>query len=336
MSTVSRLVELHEVAARIGDGMVLRGVNLRIEPGEAVGLVGETGSGKTMTGRVITGLLGQIGGRVVAGAVTVAGRDMTDAGESHWRTLQGSVVALVPQSSMSSLDPVMPIGQQLVETIRLGGHRRREAQEARRLLRSVQLDGTDGLMKSYPHQLSGGMRQRVMIALGLARGPRLLVADEPTTALDAAVRRDIYELLSDLRRDRGLAILLISHDLGAISAATESVVVMYAGRSVETGPTSSVVTDPRHPYTKALLDAAPQRSAPGSMLVALPGRAPSPKDETAPCAFAPRCSYADATCHEVPPARESRGHRSYLCRYPVGSISPTSGSVSRGAQEDRS
>jgi peptide/nickel transport system ATP-binding protein len=253
------LLAIRDLHVSVGGAAVLRGVSLAVERGEALGIVGETGSGKTMTVRAATGLLPTVGGRVTGGTIALDGEEMTAAGERAWRRHQGKDLALVPQAGMSSLSPLRRIRAQLAETIRHAGRAEDVDAEVAALLGSVHLAPTKELLRSYPHELSGGMRQRVMIALALAVGPRLLVADEPTTALDVVVRGSILELLGELRRERELALVLVSHDLAAIAAATERIVVMHAGESVEAGRTRDVLAAPRHPYTRALLAALPRR-----------------------------------------------------------------------------
>ncbi|GHF59619.1 oligopeptide/dipeptide ABC transporter ATP-binding protein [Amycolatopsis bartoniae] len=301
--TESSALAIDNLNVHIGGQPVLTDVSLRVAPGEAVGLVGETGSGKTMTVRTATGLLHRLGGRITSGRVRVAGTDLTRGTDRDWRRVQGRTIALVPQSSMSSLDPLMSIGHQLGETVRaLGGPTGGDRRAAvRGLLEAVQLTPDDRLLRAYPHELSGGMRQRVMIALALAGNPRILVADEPTTALDAAIRREILALLSSLRHSRGLGLLLVSHDLGSISATTDTTVVMYAGRTVEAGPTSEIFEQPAHPYTEALLAALPERTPPGTRIPAIGGRPPLPGEVRAGCAFAARCPVAEPACHTIEP-----------------------------------
>lgn len=295
------LLMLDDVCVSVGRTQILEGVSLSVEPGAAVGLVGETGSGKTMTVRTATGLLRGIGGRVTLGSVHVAGVDLTRASDRQWRRWQGHTVALVPQSSMSSLDPLMAIGKQLRETVRLAGKRAGERAEVERLLAAVQLEPTAWLLHAHPHELSGGMRQRVMIALALAGDPALIVADEPTTALDAAVRHEILDLLGTLRREKNLGLLLISHDISAIAAATDVTVVMYGGRTIESGPTSLVVGDPKHPYTRALIGALPERTPPGSRIPAIGGQPPLPGEIVSGCSFVPRCPLAMVECGTTRP-----------------------------------
>lgn len=306
-----QVLALEDVYVSVGRTEILRGVSLAVEAGGAVGLVGETGSGKTMAVRTATGLLAGIGGRVTAGSVRVAGTDLTRARDREWRRWQGRTVALVPQSSMTSLDPLMSVGDQLRETVRLAGRPADLPAEVDRLVSSVRLETSPGLLRARPHELSGGMRQRVMIALALASDPAVLVADEPTTALDAAIRHQILDLLTELRRDKHLGLLLISHDLSAIARATETTVVMYGGRTIETGPTAEVVSRPRHPYTRALVGALPERVAPGERIPAIGGQPPLPGEISAGCGFAPRCPVAFDACRTTrPPLVEvGPGHR---------------------------
>jgi oligopeptide/dipeptide ABC transporter ATP-binding protein len=295
------VLAVDDLRARIGKAHVLRGVSFEVHPGEAIGLVGETGSGKTMTVRAVTGLLSAVGGRVTAGSIAIDGEDATAASDRAWRRWQGKVLALVPQSSMSSLSPLRRVRSQLAETIRTANRRANVDAEVAALLESVHLPPTKELLNSYPHELSGGMRQRVMIALALAVKPRLLIADEPTTALDVAVRTSILELFGELRADRNLALVLVSHDIGAIATSTDKIAVMYAGRSVETGLTADVLAEPSHPYTEALLAAMPHRTPSGEPLPVVAGQAPRPEDEWIGCAFADRCpAVMDACRAEIP------------------------------------
>jgi ABC-type glutathione transport system ATPase component len=254
---------MDDVHVHIRGTQILSGISFTLDRGKAVGLVGESGSGKTMTVRAATGLLGRIGGRVTSGTIVLEGQDMSAAGARPWHAVRGKTIALVPQNSLSSLDPIMTIGRQLKETIRHADGGQDWHDEAEHLLRLVHLDPARRIFRAYPHELSGGMRQRVVIALALAARPTILVADEPTTALDASVRSGILTLLNELRRDRGLALMLVSHDLAAIRTATDHVVVMRRGRSVESGPTTTVISSPRHPYTRSLLLARPELGTPG-------------------------------------------------------------------------
>lgn len=310
--TSKPLLTVEDLHVSISGAQVLRGVSFEVLPGEAVGLVGETGSGKTMTVRSITGLLSSIGARVTQGAIHIAGEDMTRASQKHWRKWQGDFLALVPQSSMSSLSPLRRIRSQLVETIRQVNRRAEVESETAALLGAVHLEPTAELLASYPHELSGGMRQRVMIALALATRPQLLVTDEPTTALDAAVRGSILALFGELRKERGLALVMISHDISAIASSTDTTVVMYGGQTVERGSTSQVIRYPRHPYTEALLASLPERTPPGQLLPVVPGQPPRPSDLGTGCTFVDRCPVAMDICRTKAPtltgAREHDHH----------------------------
>jgi ABC-type dipeptide/oligopeptide/nickel transport system ATPase component len=257
---------MRDVHVRIGNTAILNGISLSVNDGEAVGLVGESGSGKTMTARTATGLLRSVRGRIASGSVRVAGREMATASDRDWNAVRGKTIALVPQNSLSSLDPIMTVGRQLRETIVCASRPGNWRAEAGRLLQLVHLDPDGHLLARYPHELSGGMRQRVMIALALAVRPKILVADEPTTALDVSLRSGILALLKELRDATGLALVLVSHDLAAIRSATDNVLVMHHGQVVETGPTSQVIEHPRHRYTRSLIMARPELSEPGQPL----------------------------------------------------------------------
>lgn len=296
------LLAMHDLHVRIGAADVLVGASLRVDPGACVGLVGETGSGKTMTVRAACGLLERIGARRTHGTIHVAGLDLSEAGERGWRDLRGGTISLVPQASMSALDPLMTIGRQLRETVRIHDRQTDSATVVRRLLSDVRLDPDERLLRAYPHELSGGMRQRVMLALALAGDPALIIADEPTTALDVTIKRAIADLLQSLQHERGLGLLVVSHDLGLIESLAETVVVMYGGRTVESGPTQEVLAGTSHPYTQALLGALPQRSRPGTRLHAIAGAPPTPSDALPGCAFAGRCPAAEPACEERRPS----------------------------------
>jgi peptide/nickel transport system ATP-binding protein len=264
------LLEINDLRVAFGTTEVLHGVTLAIGEGMALGIVGESGSGKTMTARVMTGLLGRIGGRITGGQVWLAGRDVTNASEKEWRRLRGRQVALVPQNSLSSLDPLMTVESQLNEAVKHASGGPAAADQTKQLLRQVHLEPSPGLLRSCSHQLSGGMRQRVMIALALAMRPALLIADEPTTALDVSVRSGVLDLFKELREQTGMALVLISHDLVAIRQATEQVLVMRSGSRVEAGRTREVVSRPRMAYTQLLMAARPEANAPGRPIDLVP------------------------------------------------------------------
>jgi oligopeptide/dipeptide ABC transporter ATP-binding protein len=312
---VSPLLQLEGVSVAIRGITALHDVTLGMETGECLGLVGETGSGKSLTCRVLTGTLGRIRAEIRAGKVLYDGRDITHLTEAEWKTVRGRQIGFVPQSSLSGLDPVMRIGRQLREAIRALDAGADAKAKSLELLDRVQLRERQRILRAYPHELSGGMRQRVMIALALAGDPHLLVADEPTTALDVTVQRGILELLESLRRESSMTVLLVTHDLAVIRDRADRVAVMYSGSVVERGWVSEIFERPVHPYTKALLGARPAIAAPGTRLTSIPG-APPPLDDQPPgCAFAPRCSFAEPPCNEgLPDAVDVGGGHVTRCR----------------------
>jgi len=290
------LLTVDGLAVTIGDREVISDVDFQLRRGECLGLVGETGSGKSVTCRALTGLLERIGGRVTRGRLIFDGADLASVPERRWRDLRGRRIGFIPQSSLSGLNPVMTVGRQLMETIGLlrgGADKRMEALE---LLEQVQMPHPRESFDSYPHELSGGMRQRVMIALGIAGRPDVLVADEPTTALDVTVQREILDLLSDLQEQSQMGLILVTHDLGVVSAVSDRVAIMYAGATVEAGATADVLEQPAHPYTRALLAARPSLLGVGHRLNAIPGHPPDPREWPPGCRFTPRCPLAVAEC----------------------------------------
>jgi oligopeptide/dipeptide ABC transporter ATP-binding protein len=300
------------VPRRAGDWLpLIDAVNLALERNHALGIVGESGSGKTMLCRSLIGTLPRHGAAVMSGRIVWNGTNIAGAPERVWRRVRGREIGYVPQSSLAGLNPVLSVGTQLVEALRaaspLGGAAARR--EALRLLELVHIPRAALVLDQRAHQLSGGMRQRVMIAAALAQQPQLLVADEPTTALDVTVQREILTLIGQLRRDLGMALILISHDLAVIEEVCDSVMVMYAGASAELGPLDRVARQPRHPYTRALqlsrVDLAPS----GQDLEAIPGEPPGVGAWPTGCRFWPRCAWADDACREgnQPPLRPFDG-----------------------------
>jgi peptide/nickel transport system ATP-binding protein len=280
----------------------LHGVDLAVQPGEAVGLVGESGSGKSVTWLAALGLLGsraRLGGQVL-----LEGRDLVGAPAAELEAVRGARVAMIFQDPSSSLDPVYRIGKQLTEALQLHRGMRGAAAlaEAARLLDRVGIADARRRLGDYPHELSGGMNQRVMIAMALAGEPQMLVADEPTTALDATIQAQILELLQEIRRDTGMALVLISHDLGVVAENTDRVCVMYAGRIVEDAPIGTIFADPAHPYTRGLLSALPELTGPRRRLVAIRGVVPEPWNLPQGCSFGPRCAEVEAACEATAPA----------------------------------
>ncbi len=296
------LLSVNSLAVAFGPMRVLEDVSFDIAEGEVLGVVGESGSGKSMTALAIMGLL-PIGGAIAAGRIAFEGNDITHLPERAMQRLRGARMAMIFQEPMASLNPVLTIGEQIAEVLRRhrGLNRRAAHAEAIALLKLVEIAAAERRVDEYPHQLSGGMRQRAMIAIALACRPRLLIADEPTTALDATVQAGILDLLRGLRRELGMAVLLITHDLGVVSDICERVVVMYAGRVAETGTAQALFERPAHPYSRALLAAIPRLGGPIGDLPAIPGVVPAPLDFPPGCRFAPRCGFAEPACEAAPP-----------------------------------
>jgi oligopeptide/dipeptide ABC transporter ATP-binding protein len=311
------VVEDLRVSFATEDGRVqaVDGVSFSLSPGEVLAIVGESGSGKSVTAQTITGLTRSPNCRI-EGSVTYRGRELTGLDDDGMRDVRGEQIAMVFQDPMSSLNPVYRVGDQIVEMIR--AHRdvsRREARERTvALLASVGIPNPAARVRSYPHEFSGGMRQRVMIAMALALEPAVLIADEPTTALDVTVQAQILRLLADLNRERGLAVVLITHDLGVVAEVADRVVVMYAGQIVEDGSLDDIFYAPRHPYTWGLLGSLARLDRPrDERLTQIPGQPPSLLDPPAGCRFAPRCSHEFDRCDE-PPALVAAGGGGHLDR----------------------
>jgi peptide/nickel transport system ATP-binding protein len=301
------------------DGVVraVDGVSFSIEPGQTLAIVGESGCGKSVTSLSILRLVASPPGRTVGGQVRFEGTDLLALPEEEMRKIRGNAISMIFQEPMTSLNPVLTIGHQIAEVLTL--HRGLSKEDARQraveMLRLVHIPEPERRVQEYPHELSGGMRQRVMIAMALACEPRLLIADEPTTALDVTIQAQILDLMRELKKRTGAAIVLITHDLGVVAEMAERVVVMYAGRKVEEAPVSELFARPRHPYTRGLLDSIPKLSGGrrGAMLrlTEIAGTVPSLAEPIVGCAFAPRCAYPTARCRsEYPPLEEKlRGHR---------------------------
>jgi oligopeptide transport system ATP-binding protein len=291
--------------------LVVDRVDYAVEPGEVFGIAGESGSGKTVSMLALLGLLPD--GAVVEGAARFGGRDLLRLPRKRLREISGRELAMVFQDPLTSLHPMLSVGRQLTDHarrhLRLGP--RAAERRAVELLEEVRIPDPERARRAYPHQFSGGMRQRIAIAIALACRPKLLIADEPTTALDVTVQAGILRLLDRLRRENELAVVLITHDLGVMSSIADRVSIFYAGRVVESGPRDAVLQRPRHPYTRALLDALPHPEAlRDEPLVAIAGAPPSPGRIPPGCAFHPRCPYALEACrHEVPGLAEVNGRR---------------------------
>lgn len=290
-----------------GATRVVHGVDLSLAPGEALGIVGESGCGKSVTFLAALRLLGR--GVAVSGRVLLAGRDIMQAGERELASIRGGRIGMIFQDPTSSLNPVQRIGVQIGEALRL--HRRLRGDAARRqalrLLDRVGIADAPRRLRQYPHELSGGANQRVMIAIALAGEPDILIADEPTTALDATIQAQILDLLHAIRRDAGMGLILISHDLGVVADLCDRVAVMYAGRVVETARTEALLRRPAHPYTRGLIAALPVIEGPRTRLTPIAGTVPSPDALPPGCAFAPRCRFAAAPCEGAPPPLVATG-----------------------------
>ncbi len=313
------------IRQRRGEVHAVDGVSLYIEAGETLGLVGESGCGKTMTGMSIMNLLPP-GGYVVPGSsIRLDGRELVGLPDKAMRHVRGNDVSVIFQDPMTSLNPTMTIGNQIAESVRI--HRHANKQEA--MDRAGEVLGLVGMpkpkerLKDYPHHLSGGLRQRVMIAMALACDPKLLIADEPTTALDVTIQLQILELLYSLKQRLGMAVLLITHDMGVIAGRADRVNVMYAGKIVETAPTAELFESMRHPYTEALLASIPRLTQDAAqVLYSIPGLPPDLSHPPSFCRFQPRCRYATARCaEEEPPLEGQTQEHLYACFNPVGRAS---------------
>ncbi|MCE3198335.1 ABC transporter ATP-binding protein [Paenibacillus sonchi] len=300
-------------ATRDGENQAVRGVSFHIDAGETVGIVGESGSGKSVTAKAIMSLITPPG-RITAGNIGFRGESLTGLSEKAWRSLRGNRIAMVFQDPMTSLNPVKKIGQQLTEVIRRHRGLNKEAAfaEAARLLRQVGIQHPEQRLKQYPHEFSGGMRQRVMIAMALSCQPELLIADEPTTALDATIQAQILDLFKELKENSETAIALITHDLGVVAQVCTRVIVMYGGLIMEEGTVEDIFYRPQHPYTQGLLRSIPKRGG-GSRerLIPIEGTPPDLLDPPPGCPFMERCPHAFGRCSERPPTVElAAGHRS--------------------------
>jgi len=307
------------------------GIDFAIDAGEIVGVVGESGSGKTVTALALMGLI-DFPGRLRAGSMMFGGHDLTTISDRERRALVGKDIAMIFQDPLASLNPCFTVAFQLMETLRIHGsegeRRNRATRRARALslLEQVEIPDAAARLDAFPHQLSGGMAQRVMIAMAIACNPRLLIADEPTTALDVTVQAQVLALLVRLQRERDMALILITHDLALVAETAHRVVVMYAGQEVETGPVPGVFEAPRHPYTQALLAALPERNEDNVRLKSIPGMVPGQHDRPTGCLLSPRCTYAVARCRrDMPPIAGDAGRR-VRCHFPLdGTGRPTAG-----------
>jgi peptide/nickel transport system ATP-binding protein len=310
-----------EIRLRHGVVHAVDGVTLHVQPGETLGIVGESGCGKTMTALSIMNLLPP-GGTIAAGSIKLEGQELTALSDESMRSIRGNEIGMIFQDPLTSLNPTMTIGKQIAEAVSLHREVSREQamDRAAEVLDLVGIPRARERIKEYPHQFSGGMRQRVMIAIALACEPKLLIADEPTTALDVTIQKQILELIDDLRLRLGMSVILVTHDLGVIAGRADRVAVMYAGRIAELTDTETLFARPRHPYTEALFHALPDKAAEGGeRLYSIPGLPPDLVNPPKACRFAPRCRYVTDRCREEEPelTGEVAGHE-FRCFYPVG------------------
>jgi len=300
------------------DGVVraVENVSFEIFPGEIVSLVGESGCGKSVTGLSLLRLIPIPPGKILNGELLFEGRDLLTLEEREMERVRGNDISMIFQEPMTSLNPVFTIGNQIMEVLQL--HQNLDKKEARRraieILDKVKIPSPEVRIDSYPHQLSGGMRQRAMIAMALSCQPKLLIADEPTTALDVTIQAQVLHLLKEIQREMGMAVMLITHDLGVVSEIADRVAVMYAGRIVESGPIEAIFGEMRHPYTKGLLESIPQLEEKKRRLNAIPGQVPNPMDLPSGCKFHPRCYLKVDDCkREEPPLFQVNGNHFSRC-----------------------
>jgi oligopeptide/dipeptide ABC transporter ATP-binding protein len=299
-----------------GEISAIEDISFDLNAGEILGIVGESGSGKSVTALTIMGLLPQPPARIAAGSVRFAGEELTTASPNRMEKIRGAGISMVFQEPMTSLNPVFTIGEQIMETVRAHERMSASAQRERaiEMLDRVGIASATKRLNDYPHQLSGGQRQRVMIAMSLACRPKLLIADEPTTALDVTIQAQVLDLLMDLRDELGMAIMIITHNMGVIAEVADRVLVMYAGRIIEQSPAADLFNRPQHPYTKGLLACVPTLQQDRHRLIAIPGSLPEPARRPPGCRFAPRCTYRIEACRTaIPPLVMQREDRAVAC-----------------------
>lgn len=315
-----KLLEIQDMSVRFpsleGTVTVVNGIDLTIHKGETVGIVGESGCGKSMTSLAVMGLVPPPG--ETSGKILLDGEDLLTKSKSDMRSIRGNRISMIFQEPMTSLNPVFTIGEQMSEVFRLhqGASREQAWQKGIEALRLVKIAMPEQRMKEYPHQLSGGMRQRVMIAMALSCNPELLIADEPTTALDVTIQAQILDLMNELKERLNTAVMLITHDLGVVSEVCSRVMILYCGQVMEEAPIAKIFSDPLHPYTNGLLHSLPGHGE-GSRLFVIPGSVPSARDYPKGCVFNPRCEHATDRCREQAPPLFSigagRSCRCWLC-----------------------
>jgi len=304
---VSHILQIKNLKVSFQSGRTLLpavdGISFNLREGEILGIVGESGSGKSVTSLATMGLIPSPPGKIEDGQIIFEGIDLINLSEKEWRKVRGNQISMIFQEPMTSLNPLFTIGNQVMEAIKL--HTNLSKREALvrgiELLRLVGIPRAEGILKEYPYQLSGGMRQRIMIAMAMACNPKVLIADEPTTALDVTIQAQILALMKDLNEKTNTSIILITHDLGVVAEICERVIVMYSGQIVEQGDVRTILKNPQHPYTKGLLKSVPELRGKRERLYSIPGTVPAPGTIQNGCRFAPRCSEAFGKCHEEEP-----------------------------------
>jgi len=290
---------------------------MEVDKGQILGVVGESGSGKSITAMAIMGLLPLLGGRVSGGSITLGGTQLVGLREVEYRKLRGRRMALITQNPMTSLDPLIRVGAQVDQVARLHLGLSANAAKARSidLLEQLRIPDAASVYHQYPHQLSGGMKQRIVIAMALAGDPDLIIADEPTTALDVTIQAQIIQILVEMVRDRGMALVLITHDMGVVAQACDRVVVLYAGRVAEANLVNDIFAQPAHPYTQALIRCIPLNDQPPGSLKGIPGMVPSVADYATGCRYHSRCERAQALCTEKTPPLDAHGAGRVACHF---------------------
>ncbi len=309
--TVLQVEDLHtSFFTRFGEVKVIDGINFHVKEGETLGIVGESGCGKTVTGLSIMRLLPEPGGKILGGKIILEGTDLVKLSKKEMRSYRGRMVSMILQDPMTSLNPVYPIGDQIAESIRLhrGLPEDQVQQEVISTLTLLRIPSPEMRLRDYPFQLSGGMRQRVVGAIAMSCRPRLLIADEPTTALDATIQAQYIALFKDIQRETNVAIIFITHDFGVVANMCHRVAVMYAGVIVETGTTREIFKTPKHPYTVALMESVPKLEQKADRLFSIKGQPPSLLNLPPGCRFAPRCTVASDVCRQESPPEKNLGN----------------------------
>jgi peptide/nickel transport system ATP-binding protein len=296
-------------ALRTGEVRALNDINFTLDRGQRLGIVGESGAGKSVAGFSILNLISRPG-YISRGQILFDGKDLAKLSSQEMRFIRGNRISMIFQDPMMTLNPVLSVGEQMMESLLT--HTDVSKPEARNIalekLTLVQIPSPETRLDQYPHELSGGMKQRIIIAIALLLNPDIIIADEPTTALDVTIQAEIMDLLLELCKDHNLGLILITHDLGVVSQVTEQIIVMYAGRIIEQGPTKEIINDAQHPYTQGLINALPHQGVPGKRLYQIPGAMPLPHNLPEGCAFHPRCQYAEAVCRQqIPEFTQSGG-----------------------------